>query len=402
MASDRVRATLRALVVAAAGAAGAVAATRGLYATALLAALIAVWIAALNLIDTGQPQAQSPSPPAPITAGEEERRRLTAYLDLSPAPLVALDDGRLRVVNRAARRLLGASDLVADPPPPLVAALSDTRPGRTVTIDIGDESDLRSFALATGDLALAGRMTRIGALIDIDAELKAAEAAALRDLVQVLSHEIVNALTPIASLAETAVAMLDDPQPALPEIRDAIETVARRAASLHRFGESYRALARLPAPVPKRIALTTFVNDLRALFTTRWPAITFTADLDEAQAYLMADPDQLTAALWAVLQNAAEALHDTPDARVTLAVSSMVGRTQFTMTDTGPGIPAGNQADIFRPFFTTKTEGTGVGLALARQILRGHNGDLSLAHSLPGRTRFEGAIPSIAASWITQ
>ncbi|PTQ64999.1 hypothetical protein C8J45_102357 [Sphingomonas sp. PP-CE-3G-477] len=145
MASDRLRATLRALVVAAAGAAGAVAATRGLYATALLAALIAVWIAALNLIDTGQPQAQSPSPPAPITAGEEERRRLTAYLDLSPAPLVALDDGRLRVVNRAARRLLGASDLVADPPPALVAALSDTRPGRTVTIDIGDESDLRSF-----------------------------------------------------------------------------------------------------------------------------------------------------------------------------------------------------------------------------------------------------------------
>lgn len=393
MASERVRAMLRALVIAAAGAAGALAATRGLYATTLLAALLAVWIAALNLVDTGQ-RPPLPPPPAPVSPGEEERRRLNAYLDLSPAPLVALDDGRLRAVNRAARRLLGASDLVADPPDGLVAALSDTRPGRTATIDIGHDTDVRSFALATGDLALAGRMTRIGALIDIDAELKAAEAAALRDLVQVLSHEIVNALTPIASLAETAVAMLDDPEPALPKVRDAIETVARRAASLHRFGESYRALAKLPAPSPERIPLAGFVNDLKALFTTRWPTINFTTDLQRAPAYLLADPDQLTAALWAVLQNAAEALHDTPDARVTFAVSTMVGQTQFTMTDTGPGIPAEHQADIFRPFFTTKTEGTGVGLALARQILRGHNGDLGLVSSVPGETRFEGAVAS--------
>ena len=64
------------------------------------------------------------------------------------------------------------------------------------------------------------------------------------------------------------------------------------------------------------------------------------------------------------------------------------------MTDTGPGIAAANQGDLFRPFFITKTEGTGVGLALARQIFRGHNGDLSLAHSLPGKTRFDGPVPS--------
>ena len=398
MASDRVRAMLRGLVIGAAGAAGAVAVTRGLYATALLAALIAIWVAALSLIDTGPRLPPAPPAPAPVLPGEEERRRLTAYLDLSPAPLVALDDGRLRAVNRAARRLLGASDLVADPPEGLVAALADTRPGRTATIDIGRDADVRSFALATGDLALAGRMARIGALIDIDAELKAAEAAALRELVQVLSHEIVNALTPIASLAETAVAMLDDPQPDLPKIRDAIEIVARRAASLHRFGESYRALAKLPAPSAERIALTGFVGDLAALFATRWPTIGFETDLQDTPSYILADPDQLTAALWAVLQNAAEALHGIPDARVTLAVSALVGQTQFTMTDTGPGIPDENQADVFRPFFTTKTEGTGVGLALARQILRGHDGDLALAPSIPGMTRFEATIPAVTTS----
>ena len=396
MASDRVRRMLRTLVVAAVGAAGAVAGTRGLYATAVLAALITVWTAALDLVDT-RPQRPVPPPPAPVSPGEEERRRLTAYLDLSPAPLVALDDGRLHVVNRAARHLLGANDRVVDPPEGLVAALSDTRPGRTATIDIGRDTNVRSFALTTGDLALAGRMTRIGALIDIDAELKGAEAAALRDLVQVLSHEIVNALTPIASLAETAVAMLDDPDPALPQVRDAILTVARRAASLHRFGESYRALAKLPAPAPERLSVTPFVSDLEALFVTRWPAIAFTTDLREAPAHMHADPDQLTAAFWAVLQNAAEALYDTPTPSVTLSIRAQVGQTLITMTDNGPGIPVGNQGDIFRPFFTTKKEGSGVGLALARQILRGHNGDLTLAHSSAGATRFESMVPSIAA-----
>lgn len=396
MASDRVRGMLRTLVVAAVGAAGAVAATRGLYATAVLAALIAVWTAALDLVDTREQRAVPP-PPAPVSPGEEERRRLTAYLDLSPAPLVALDDGRLHVVNRAARHLLGANDRVVDPPEGLIAALADTRPGRTATIDIGRDANVRSFALATGDLALAGRMTRIGALIDIDAELKGAEAAALRDLVQVLSHEIVNALTPIASLAETAVAMLDDPDPALPQVRDAILTVGRPAASLHRFGESYRALAKLPAPAPKRISVAPFAHDLEALFVTRWPAIAFTTDLREAPAHVHADPDQLTAAFWAVLQNAAEALHGTPDPRVTLSIRAQVGQTMVTMTDNGPGIPVGNQSDIFRPFFTTKKEGSGVGLALARQILRGHNGDLTLAQSIAGAIRFESTIPSIAA-----
>ena len=397
MGFERARRVAHAVLLVVAGGIAALAALKGLYATTLLATLVAIWTAALDLTD--RPVAVPPPPPPPAAnPNEEERRRLTAYLDLSPAPLVALDDGRLRVVNRAARRLLGASDLVPDPPPALLAALADTRPGRTATIDLRDGGEARSFALATGELALSGRILRIGALIDIDAELKAAEAAALRELVQVLSHEIVNALTPIASLAETAVAMLDDPDPMLPKVRDAVETVARRAASLHRFGESYRALAKLPAPSVERIPLAGFVSDLAALFTTRWPGIAFTTDLLDAPAHLLAEPDQLTAALWAVLQNAAEALHGSSDARVTLTISALVGQTQFTMTDTGPGIPLANQVDIFRPFFTTKTEGTGVGLALARQIFRGHNGDLSLAHSLPGDTRFEGNVPSVPTS----
>lgn len=393
MVSDRTRRVVHALLLAVAGGAVALGAGRGMYATALLAALIVVWIAALGLADHTVRVTARP-PPRPAIPGEEARHRLTAYLDLSPAPLVALDDGGLRVVNRAARRLLGASDLVPDPPPALLAALSDTRPGRTAKIDLRESGETRSFAIATGDLALSGRIMRIGALIDIDAELKAAEATALRELVQVLSHEIVNALTPIASLAETAVAMFDDPVPAFPHIREAIETVARRAASLHRFGESYRSLARLPQPAPQRVPVAQFTGDLAKLLATRWPAIVLVVETQDAPAHLLADPDQLMAALWAVLQNAAEALRDVRDARINLVVRAMVGRTLITVIDNGPGIAMCDETDIFRPFFTTKADGTGIGLSLARQIFRGHGGDLALASSQASATAFEATVPT--------
>ena len=397
MDSKRTRGIVHALALTAAGSVVALATTRGLYATALVAALIAIWIAALDLVDRSFPAPSRGAPlppPPPARSDEEDRRRLTAYLDLSPAPLVALDNGRLRVVNRAARRLLGASDLVPDPPSALLSALADTRPGRTATINLPDGGDPRSFALAIGELALAGRMMRIGALIDIDAELKAAEATALRELVQVLSHEIVNSLTPIASLADTAATMLEDADPPMIQVREAVETVARRAASLHRFGESYRSLARLPPPVPQRIAVVPFASDMARLFATRWPAVALTVNTKEAPAHLRADPDQLTAALWAILQNAAEALSDTRDPCITLFIGALVGRTAIAIADNGPGIASADENTIFRPFFTTKADGTGVGLSLARQILRGHGGDLILVSGQLGATAFEMTVPS--------
>lgn len=393
MGSERPRGIITPLVLAAAGGIVALAATRGLYATAVLAALVAICTAALGLVDR-TPPAPAPLPTPSAFPDAEERRRLTAYLDLSPAPLVALDGDRLHVVNRAARRLLGTSALVSDPPPALIAALADTRPGRTARIELRDDGAIRSFALTTSDLALSGQILRIGALIDIDTELKAAEATALRELVQVLSHEIVNALTPIASLAATAVAMLDDPVPPLSQVREAIETVARRAASLHRFGESYRALARLPQPAPRRIAVAGFAGDLAMLFATRWPAVTLVVETHAAPLHLFVDLDQVTAAVWAVLQNAAEALRDTDDAHVTLGFTALAGRTLITVADNGPGIASGDATDVFRPFFTTKPQGTGVGLSLARQILRGHGGDLMLASSRPGETVFEATVPA--------
>lgn len=391
MASDRAASAVCAALLVLAGAAAAAAWTQGLYASALLAALVATWIAVLAILAATPTPVPAPAPAAPAPAGEIERRRLTAYLDLSPAPLVALDEaGRLRAINRAARRLFASDALVPDPPARLMDALTGTAPGRTATVRLQDGA--RNFALATGDLTLDGTRTRIGALIDIDAELKAAEATTLRELIQVLSHEIVGALTPIASLAQSAADMLGDPEPALADIRDAVETVARRAAGLHRFGESYRALARLPDPTLSRIAVASFAGDLARLFATRWPAIPLGVDASGAPSHMGGDPDQLSAAIWALLQNAAEAVADSAEPRVDLSIEAIEDGVAITIADNGPGVPADDADAVFRPFFTTKPAGTGVGLALARQIFRGHGGDLSLRREAVGITCFRGTL----------
>ncbi|WP_375395490.1 PAS domain-containing sensor histidine kinase [uncultured Sphingomonas sp.] len=374
-----------------AGAVATTALTHQLYATATLSVLIAIWAA----ISIQQAIARRMPPVAPTLAtapstDNSERRRLALYLDLSPAPVVALDArDRLRAVNRAARHLLDADDMVAAPPTNLVAAIAATPPGRSANLRIATDRGVHTFALLTTDLDAAHRRVRVAALVDIDADLKAAEAGTLRDLVRVLSHEITNTLTPIASLSATAAAMLAEPDADLAMVRGAIETVARRAEGLQRFGEAYRDLARLPPPSVAHVDIAALITDLARMFTTRWPGVRLRLAPIDMPQIAEADADQLAQAVWAVMCNAVEAAGS-----VTITVETRAADIAIIVADTGPGIVTGNEDAIFQPFFTTKSSGSGIGLALARQVFRGHGGDLVLAASRSGETRFEGHVRS--------
>lgn len=380
-------ALLRGILLLVAGGAVALAWSAGLYASALVAALAALWGLVTGIVEAQRPKLVPVAAPLAAADPAHRERRLTALLDLSPAPIVTLDgERRLHAINRAARRLFGAADLITDPPALLVEAIGGEA-SRAATVAIGG----RSYALTTSDFALGGAQSRLAALIDIDAELKAAEAATLRDLVQVLSHEIVNALTPIASLSRTAADMLEEDASSLAAVRDAIGTVARRAEGLQRFGEAYRSLARLPAPRFAPLDLREVATDLARLFATRWPGLPLACDA-AAPVRLAGDADQLSAALWAVLQNAAEAVAARPEGRVGLALWRDESAAYWQVWDNGPGVAPADRGAIFRPFFTTKPQGSGVGLALARQILLAHGGDLTLAEG-EGGARFEAMLP---------
>lgn len=321
---------------------------------------------------------------------ETEARRLTAFLDHAPVPLLAMRArGALSAINLSARRMFATDDVLADPPAALVAAVLGAVPGvrQSLVLDLNVSPDAapRSYALTVAEVASDGDFVRIAALVDVQAEIQAAEAAALRELMQVLSHEIMNSLTPVTSLAQSTAALIREIETgdlaALPQAREAVEGMARRSEGLLRFVAAYRALARLPEPRLAPVEIRELVDDLALLFRSRWsPGVTLTTEV-EPTGPAMLDRDLIFHALLNILTNAAQA--DRPAGRastVTLTARRRDdGRLAFAVADNGAGIAVPDPQTVLRPFFTTKPEGAGIGLSIARQAAAGHGGDLRVA-----------------------
>lgn len=342
--------------------------THGLW-LAMTGGLLAIaWLLLLNLFAVRR---RAPLPPAPVMTDEREAILHRMLLDASPTPLLAVDGTAARALNRAARRLFDTDDRILPAPPSLLEAAAThlRHAGRGWRID---RVDVGSHAVV--------------ALIDVEGEERVAEARATDEMIQVLGHEMLNGLVPIVSLAECGIAAVEakDGGPALlPEI---LTTLARRAEGLQRFTQAYRTLARLPPPMKQPVRLAELVDDLARLFASRWPetrlSVAIPADLTAA-----VDRDQLSQAIWALLQNAVEAAKGSDGPAVTVTSEARDGRIVLDIADNGPGVPAEQAATIFRPFATTKAEGTGIGLTLARRIARAHSGTLDLASAVPATFR---------------
>ncbi|MHB8528360.1 MAG: sensor histidine kinase [Caulobacteraceae bacterium] len=363
-----------------------------LYANAALALMAAIWIGAEGVWREVPDEGSAPRPAlAPDLAGiDGERRTLRAFLDQTPAPLVSLGPGgALRAVNRAARSLFHTDDRVVDAPDALLTAIRQAVPGERTVARLPMPQGPRAFALSVADAVGPLGALRLAALTDIQPQIQAAEAAALRELLQILSHEIMNSLTPVASLVDTAGRLLADGAPGSTEAaRDALATVGRRAEGLARFVEGYRTLARLPPPCVAPTSIASLLEDIARLFRSRWAARGVMLELASpgANRFARLDPDLMTQALLNVLANGAEAALEggRSPAKVGLSLATSRSGVELTIWDNGPGVAGGDSEAIFRPFFTTKAEGTGVGLSFARQVARSHGGELSLLPRAPG------------------
>ncbi len=343
------------------GAAGVVAWNCGYWGLLTGSVLVALWLCLLNAWALVQPL-PAVQPPTDTDASDAPAMVLRLLLDAAPTPLIGIDQTGARALNRAARQRFATDDRIL----PMPAGLGDPavthlrHDGRSWRID---------RVTVTG--SLSGRS--VAALIDIEQEEHAAEARATAELIQILGHELLNGLAPIVSLAESGAAAVDRPgvDPAL--LREILGTLARRAEGLQRFTEAYRALARLPQPTREPSALDEMAGDLARLFAGRWPAIALSVETLEGIWTL--DRDQISQALWALLQNAAEAPGTT---RVTLRFQPAEAGLAIDVEDDGTGVAPDAATRIFRPFHTTKPDGTGIGLSLARQIALAHGGTLTL------------------------
>lgn len=370
------------------GVALAAALRAGFVASATAIGLVALWIGAAAAWQARlRPAAAAPAPP-PRSGDEGRAQLLASLLDQTPAPLVTRDArGGFQAANRAARRLFRTDGALRPAPPALAEAMErEGAPGRTVA-EVGEGGAMRTYAVSLSDVAAADGALRLAVLLDIEPELRAAEARALRELLQVLGHEIMNGLTPVASLAATASELLAAGDPASrAQAQEALDVLARRADGLARFAEGYRTLARLPPPVRAPASLAGLMEEAARLFRSRWAAVALEVRPPSPDVRLAIDRDQVMHALGALLTNAAEAATSTGGApRVELAAAPAPdGSAALRVGDNGPGVAPELRERVGQPFFTTKPEGTGVGLSLARQIAHAHGGSLELRPDAPG------------------
>ena len=347
------------------GAIGAAALRNGLWGLLTGAVLSAIWLGALHCWSMLRPRPiAGPATPAPEVGHAIVLRVL---LDAAPTPLMGIEGVTVRALNRAARQLFVTDDRIL----PVPTGLLD--PGATHL-----RHENRSWRIDRVVVTDAGPGHIVVALIDIEQEERVAEARATAEMIHVLGHELLNGLAPIVSLAESGLAAVDmiDSDPALlPEI---LGTLARRTEGLQRFTQAYRALARLPEPSSRSILIEEIAEDLARLFAGRWPNVVLSVDVPDGLFWKL-DRDQLSQAIWALLQNAAEAASAGVDRRAQVALLARLagGGLAIEVEDNGDGLPADSTERIFRPFHTTKPDGTGIGLSLARQIAHAHGGTLT-------------------------
>jgi signal transduction histidine kinase len=210
----------------------------------------------------------------------------------------------------------------------------------------------------------------------------------------VLTHEIMNSLTPIASLAATASSLLPatgndagaGTSTRSQDVAEALQTIDRRSHGLMRFVHAYRSVALIPKPQFKIFPVTEMFQRMEKLLQDKLTrqGIAFSAKVEPPSLEMTADPDLTEQVLINLLLNAMEALGGSENPRIHLSSHmNERGRVMIQVSDNGPGIATEAREKIFIPFFTTKKEGSGIGLSFSRQVMRLHRGVIAV-QSQPG------------------
>jgi PAS domain S-box-containing protein len=322
---------------------------------------------------------------------------VSAMMEAIDVAVFAFDEGGcLRLANPAAQRLLGFSTerLLGQHASRFgLAACLEGDPVRVLS-QSPFPSHAGSWGLRRCSFREQGRPHTLVLLADLSQALRDEKVKAWQSLVRVLGHELNNSLAPIKSIAGSLGALLRR-QPRAEDweddLRSGLDIIGSRADGLTRFLQAYSQLARLPAPSPEACSLARLVRQAAALEGRLQVSHEGSADLT-----LRADPAQLGLLLTNLIRNATEAAllaaHDSASpAEVRIAWTAAAGTLTLTVTDNGIGIS--NTANLFVPFFTTKPEGSGIGLVLSRQIAENHGGSLGLANRTDGVT---GCVATLA------
>ena len=335
---------------------------------------------------------------------EENFQYLQTVVQHVGVGLVCYDvGGRIELMNTAARRLLRRPHVHNVRELRTVSeSLSDTllaqRPGDRTLVKVQDEDELLQIVIHATEIRMRGESFILASVQDIQSELEEQEMEAWQKLIRVLIHEIMNSITPISSLASTVRGHFpesDRPQSLDPhvvtDVHAALETIQSRSEGLQQFVDTYRQLTRVPRPdfqiCPVGELFARVVNLMRP--ECEKERIGLRTRVEPETLEVTADPHLVEQVLINLVRNALQALAGRDQARVELAAGlDRRGRVLIRVRDNGPGILEDVQERIFIPFFTTRQEGSGIGLSLCRQIMRQHRGAISVQSAPDEETVF--------------
>ena len=303
--------------------------------------------------------------------------------------LILLENGTVKQYNGMAMNLLGVPMLshverLRQISPDLADTLLAIAPLEQKSVCVATESGDVNLLLNCSSMKYGGHIMRVISIENINRELDTQEGLAWEKLTRILTHEIMNSLAPVTSISSTLLHNMDNAE----VIQQGLETIHSTSDRLMQFVDSFRSVTRIPPPRKAPFYLLELLNEARALIKDG--NVQMSIAVEPADTMIYADKGQLLQVIVNLVKNAVEACvqsgsgqwvelrsHIAPDERVHIEVSN-----------SGGAIPADVAANIFTPFFTTKQDGSGIGLAVSKQIIRLHGGSLSLSQNSDERVTF--------------
>ncbi|MCL5034388.1 MAG: ATP-binding protein [Bacteroidetes bacterium] len=326
-------------------------------------------------------------------------------------------EGRVELMNTAAKRLLKVNNVqnisdLKSVSKRLREALDQINAGENVLVKFVNDNELFQLSIYATEFKMRDTQYKLVSLTNIQNELEEREMEAWQNLIRVLTHEIMNSVTPIISLSSTAGSLLDrfvnshekgagswkepaslslpssvSPVPCsvMEDVKGALDTISRRSNGLLHFVDDYRNLTRIPAPSFQVFRIANLLDRVHKMFAERFQVrgVEYSQAVEPAELELTADPDLIEQVIINLVMNSIGALAGASSPRIGLsAKTDSRGGVLVQVSDNGHGIPEELQEKIFIPFFTTRKEGSGIGLSLSRQIMRAHKGSITVS-SIP-------------------
>jgi nitrogen fixation/metabolism regulation signal transduction histidine kinase len=343
------------------------------------------------------------------SSSEEQAIFLRTLVQHVPIAMIGLrTNGQITLFNNAARRLLMVSEPYAIQTcdrlgEGFIDAVTSVEPGEHAALSVSREGEALQLNLSATLLRQRGEEEKLVCIQDISSQLEAKELEAFQNLMRVLTHEVMNSITPITSLAETAardvgtlrgeLAGRSDLDETLDDMQASVETIGRRGKGLVRFVNSYREMTRIPEPEIETCGVAALFERIERLMGEDAQArgVRLERRVEPETLEISADPELMEQALINLMRNALDACEGRPEATVsTRAEIDRSGRVVLAVSDNGSGLTEEARRNLFVPFFTTKRQGTGVGMSIVRQIMRLHRGTIGVESTVD-----EGTVVSL-------